>query len=287
MINHAPHSLLDLFAIAPVIQWFARKDGMTYPNEFYQLAFLSFMLVFPLVCPSPAQVVCPGTYGAHLQGIAVDESNAIYWSFTITLVKTDATGHLLATNSVPYHHGDLTFQAGRIYVAVNLGDFNLEAGHAKSWVYVYDAEKLTLISKHSVPEVVHGAGGIGHHSGHFFVVGGLPKGHEENYVYEYDDSFRFLKKYVIKSGYTNMGIQTACFSQGYWWFGCYGNTLLKTDGSFQLLGKYDFDCALGIAGLADGRFLIGRSLLKENLHGGQVLSAKMDRAKGLVIVTEP
>ena len=39
------------------------------------------------------QVVCSGTYGGHLQGITTDNTN-IYWSFTTSLVKTDAKVHI-------------------------------------------------------------------------------------------------------------------------------------------------------------------------------------------------
>ena len=107
-------------------------------------------------------------------------------------------------------------------MAVNFGEFNKEAGRADSWVYVYDAGGLDLIEKHAVPEVVHGAGGIDCHDGTFYVVGGLPEGHDANYVYEYDRDFRFVGRHVIESGYTFMGIQTACHADGCWWFGCYG-----------------------------------------------------------------
>ncbi len=33
----------------------------------------------------------------------------------------------------------------------------------------------------------------------FYVVGGLPDGVEENYVYEYDAEFQFVKKHIISS----------------------------------------------------------------------------------------
>ncbi len=234
------------------------------------------------------EVLCSGTYGGHLQGITADKGKAIYWSFTVALVKTGAEGNLLAKVSVPNHHCDLTFHDVKVYVALNPGQFNKEAGHATSSIYDNAAKKLKLVSKHSIPEVVHGAGGIDYHEGHFFVVGGLPKGHKANYVYEYDRDFKFLKKHTVKSGYTPMGIQTACFSQGYWWFGCYGKTptLLKTDASFRLLGRYDFDCALGISRFPDNTFLIGRSLRGPGgrRQRGKALSAKMDRDKGLLIV---
>ena len=252
---------------------------------------LSRISLFTVICIlllsniCKGQVVCPGAYGGHLQGITTDKTNAIYWSFTTHLVKTDLKGELLVKIVVPTHHGDLTFHDEKIYVAVNLGKFNKEAGDAKSWIYVYDSKKLDLISKHNIPEVVHGAGGMDYHKNHFFVVGGLPKGYKENYVYEYDKEFIFIKKHTIKSGYTLMGIQTACYAQGCWWFGCYGKPaeLLKTDDSFRFLGKHNVDCALGIAGFSADTLLIGRQVGGER-HRGQILSAKRDQAKGFVIV---
>jgi hypothetical protein len=79
----------------------------------------------------------------------------------------------------------------------------------------------------------------------------LPDGVEENYVYEYDGEFKFVKKHVIQSGHTHLGIQTATFAHDRWWFGCYGDPkiLLVTDADFQMKGRYEFDCSLGIEGL--------------------------------------
>src|ERR1017187_4275277 len=128
---------------------------------------------------------CEGVYPGHLQGICTDERDAIYWSWTDTLVKTDGRGHVLKQVKVAKHHGDLCFHDGKVYVAVNLGQFNLPAGHADSWVFVYDADTLAELGRHRVPEVMHGAGGIGYHEGRFIVIGGLPVGVKENYLYEY------------------------------------------------------------------------------------------------------
>lgn len=203
-----------------------------------------------------AHVTCEGTYPHHLQGICVDDK-AIYWSFTTTLVKTDLDGKLLKKVPVASHHGDLCHRDGKLYVAVNLGKFNDPKGNADSWVYVYDANTLKETSRHAVQEAFHGAGGIGIRNDHFFVVGGLPDGVQENYVYEYDGQFRFVKKHVIKSGHTLLGIQTATFAHDRWWFGCYGapQILLVTDADFQMKGRYEFNCSLGIEGLPDGRLL--------------------------------
>lgn len=201
-------------------------------------------------------VTCEGTYQHHLQGICADQK-AIYWSFTTTLVKTDLDGKLLKKVPVANHHGDLCCHDGKLFVAVNLGKFNDPNGNADSWVYVYDAATLKELARHEVQEVFHGAGGIGIRNGHFFVVGGLPDGFAENYVYEYDAQFKFQKKHIIKCGHTHLGIQTATFANDRWWFGCYGDPriLLVTDADFNMQGRYEYDCSLGIVGLADGRFL--------------------------------
>lgn len=229
---------------------------------------------------------CEGTYPRHLQGICLDGKGAIYWSFTDALVKTDAAGRLLKQTAVANHHGDLCYHEGKLYVAVNLGKFNEPPGKADSWVYVYDAENLGELARHPVPEAVHGVGGIGWHAGHFMVVGGLPPGADQNYVYEYDPNFRFIRTHVIQSGYTLMGIQTAKFINGYWWFGCYGNPriLLKTDESFRLVGRYEFDCSLGLAGLPNGRLLVARGANDaRKTYAGRVVLARADQAKGLVL----
>ena len=228
---------------------------------------------------------CEGSYPMHLQGVCTDEREAIYWSWTDALVKTDLRGRVLRQVKVANHHGDLCFVEGRLYVAVNLGKFNEPAGSADSWVYVYDAGTLTEIARHKVPELVHGAGGIAYHEGKFIVVGGLPQGAGENYLYEYDAAFAFQKRRVLASGYTLMGIQTATFAEGSWWFGCYGNPrrLLRADRSFQLTGNWEFDASLGIVGLGDGRFLIGQNTRTKDVgHQGRVAGARADATKGLV-----
>ncbi|MCH7689031.1 MAG: hypothetical protein IH899_20540 [Planctomycetes bacterium] len=80
-----------------------------------------------------------------------------------------------------------------------------------------------------------------------------------------------------------MGIQTAAFANHHWWFGCYGNKLLKTDKSFKLVGKYDFNCGVGIVGISGGKFLIGRGGGTGEQRMGRALVAGADDEKGLVI----
>ena len=227
-------------------------------------------------------VHCAGMYRHHLQGICTNEKNSVYWSFTTTLVKTDSTGKVLKKVPVANHHGDLCHYDGKLYVAVNLGRFNDPKGNADSWVYVYDARDLSFVAKHKTPEVFHGAGGMAYHDKKFIVVGGLPDGVQENYAYEYDRNFKFTKKHVIKSGHTQLGIQTAAFADGHWWFGCYGKKLIKTDASFKMVGKYDFDCGLGIIGVSPNRFLIARGGGTGEKRTGRTLIGIAEEKKGLV-----
>jgi hypothetical protein len=235
-------------------------------------------------------VQCEGTYPHHLQGVCTNEKDAIYWSFTTALIKTGTNGKVLTKVPVANHHGDLCHVDGKVYVAVNLGKFNDPEGNADSWVYVYDADDLSLLQKHETQEVFHGAGGIAARGRHFFVVGGLPDAVDENYVYQYDDEFRFVKKHVVESGHTHLGIQTAAFANGQWWFGCYGDPkiLLVTDADFGMKGRYEFDCSLGIVGLPDGRFLSasGRCEKGEGCTGWTRLAEADDR-HGLKAIDKP
>lgn len=224
--------------------------------------------------PTPRLLVeCEGVYPKHLQGVCTDYQGHIYWSFTDVLVKTDPNGRLLVRASAPVHQGDLCHVGGRLYVAVNLGRFNGAPGQANSWIHAYDDRSLALVARYPVPEVVHGAGGISHHNGHFFVVGGLPAGVPENYVYEYDRRFRLVRRHILASGHTKMGIQTIAWAHGSWWMGCYGSppVLLRADEGFDLTGRWYYDAAMGIEQGPDGRFLMGRDIVRPGLgHVGQI-----------------
>jgi hypothetical protein len=229
---------------------------------------------------------CEGSYPRHLQGICTNDRDAIYWCWTDALVKSDSQGRILKQVPVANHHGDLCYHAGRVYVATNLGKFNRPASEADSWVYVYDGDTLTELAKHPVPELAHGAGGMAYHDGKFILVGGLPPGVNENYAYEYDASFQFVKRHVIASGYTLMGIQTVAQADGAWWFGCYGKpaVLLRADDKFQFTGKWEFNASVGIAPISGGRFLIAQNTpVKGKGHAAKVFIAKPDPKAGMVI----
>ncbi|REJ98476.1 MAG: SGNH/GDSL hydrolase family protein [Planctomycetota bacterium] len=236
-----------------------------------------------------ASVDCEGAYPKHLQGVCTNDCDAVYWSFTDVLVKTDAAGRVLKKVPVADHHGDLCFHDGRIYVAVNLGQFNQPAGKADSWVYIYDAETLRELARHEATEVVHGAGGIACDGEKFLVVGGLPEGIEENYLYEYDLELSFQERHILNSGYTRLGIQTAAYHDGTWWFGCYGTPkiLLKADSELQFTARYEFDCSLGITGLPDGRILTASGQCRgDEGCTGSIHEARASEEAGLIIQPE-
>jgi len=233
-------------------------------------------------------IVCEGVYPRHLQGVCTDEPRAIYWSWTEALVKTDWQGRILKQVPVASHHGDLCFHDGKVFVAVNLGEFNLPAGKEDSWVYVYDGETLAELARRPVREVAHGAGGMAYRDGRFIIVGGLPKDVDENYLYEYDEQFAFRKRHVLASGYTKMGIQTVAWANGSWWFGCYGDppVLLRADAEFRFTGKWVCGAALGIAGLKDGNLLVARNTKVPGVgHFGRLIVVREDEKKGLAPIT--
>ena len=214
----------------------------------------------PLLGSRPASLF--GYYSGHLQGFCTDGRGSIYWSMTTTLVKTDATGTVANSISVPNHHGDPCYLDGKIYVAVNLGLFNDAQQRANSWIYVYDAETLALISKHMVSEIIYGAGGITYCDGKFLVVGGLPVGFNENYLYEYDRDLKLIREIRLQSGYTFLGIQTAAYNADHWWFGCYGypEMMLKVSKDFRTIQKFSFDCSLGIEAVDENIFLVAQGV---------------------------
>ncbi len=229
-------------------------------------------------------VTCPGYYPHHLQGVCLDEE-AIFWSFTTRMVKTDRAGKRITEVPAANHHGDLCHHDGKIYVAVNLGKFNDPGGKADSWVYVYSARDLTLLSRHPVPELIYGAGGIAYHAGKFLVVGGLSPGSTANRVYLYDPAFKLDREISLPGGYTLMGIQTATFADDHWWFGCYGEPkiLLKANEALNRVEHFQFDASLGIVPTGMGRLLVARGThSRERGHTGRLVPASTDSRSGLV-----
>jgi hypothetical protein len=134
------------------------------------------------------------------------------------------------------------------------------------------------VKKYPIPEVIHGSGGLAIHNKKIMVVGGLPDNgkYNENFVYEYNLKFELIKIHKLKSGYTQLGIQTATFFNDCWYFGCYGSSskslspvVLKAqliNGSLKLKNIYQNDFSLGIVGLYNNRWLVSGRLFDFSAH---------------------
>lgn len=218
----------------------AATTGSVWPVSAVSLAEL----------PIGSVITCEGSYKDHVQGMASD-GEAIYWSFASTLVKTDFDGKILKSVPVPYHCGDPCLADGRLYVPYGGGSWNREIGNAQShnFIRVYSSD-LELIREYRVPEVVYGAGCVEFHNGSFFIGGGLPDGKTENYIYEYDKNFRFMKRHVIPVA-SSLGIQTIKYAAGSFWLGCYGkpNFCIRTDEQFRIQNRYEYATTVGVINL--------------------------------------
>jgi len=231
----------------------------------------------------PEKITYASDYGGHLQGITTDYDDFIFWSHTTQIVKTDLKGAILRIIDVPTHHGDLAFYRNKLYVAVNLGKFNEEPGLADSWIYIYKADDLSFIRKVPIPEVVHGAGGIAIHNNQAMVVGGLPNlsSYMKNIVYQYDLEFNLKRIHYLETGYTRLGIQTAAWFNGFWYFGCYesvqnpeGKVLkvsMSENGRLILADTFDMNMSHGIIGLEKDKFLCSNKSMN---HMAMVVTLK-------------
>ena len=88
---------------------------------------------------------------------------------------------------------------------------------------------------------------------------------------------------------TGVGIQTAAYHDGAWWFGCYGSPpiLLKTDTKFRLLGRYEFDCSIGIVGVARDRLLVAKGpRTSKGRCLGSLHLAQPDAKTGLMVLPD-
>lgn len=257
--------------------------------------FLPLLLCFAagvLRADTPAwqEAACEGAYPRHVQGVCSNGRDALYWSWTDALVKTDLTGKVLRRVPADNHQGDLCHHAGKIYVAVNLGKFNRPAGEADSWVYIYDAATLQEERRVAVPELVHGAGGMACDGRRFLIVGGLPDDVNENYLYEYDLDLKFQRRHVLASGHTHLGIQTAEFDGQSWWFGCYGTPklLLRADAELKLSGRWEFDASVGLIHLGADRFLVAVNRAEKGVgNTARLRFARADARTGLAFESTP
>ena len=180
------------------------------------------------------------------------------------LVKTDWQGREVLAVPVKYHHGDLTYKAGKIYVAVNYGRFNDPAGKSDNHVLIYDASDLKLTATYPVPEVKHGAGAIAAFDKGFMLTGGLPndaKNYPGNLLYEYDENFQFIRQRQA-APWTLSGVQTILKVANGWLLGCHVKKLLFYDENFKPISADTLDVTHGIMQHpASGKLFYAQSVL--------------------------
>ncbi|MFO0821398.1 MAG: hypothetical protein U1A77_25875 [Pirellulales bacterium] len=98
---------------------------------------------------------------------------------------------------------------------------------------------------------------------------------------------QLVRKHVLESGFTLMGIQTAAYADEHWWFGCYGEPqiLLKADSALKQVERFEFDCSLGIVPIGKGKFLVARgACAKDKGCSGRLVLAEEDAKRGLAVV---
>lgn len=167
-------------------------------------------------------IVCEGVYPYHLQGVATDGTN-VFWSFTTVLAKTDLSGRLLAKSEIESGHmGDVCWKDGAVYVGMNFGK-GADGARRGDAVWVYNAAMLERTAVHSTPEPAWCNNGVEWFGGSFWIITSAPRHSECNYLYEYTPDFRYKNCILVKSGWTNLGVQTVCRVGDALYLGCYGS----------------------------------------------------------------
>ena len=172
---------------------------------------------------TPSEVICAGDYPWHLQGVATDGNN-LFWSFTTVLVKTDFGGKVLGKAEIARsegHMGDLCCRDGTVFLGMNReGEGGVRRGDE---VWAFNAATLACVKKYPTPEAVWCNNGIEWCEGSFWVISSAPKRSEYNYLFEYSPAFKFRTCRLVKSGWTNLGVQTILRFGDELLLGCYGS----------------------------------------------------------------
>lgn len=248
----------------------------------------------------PKPIVCEGEYPYHLQGVATDGTN-VYWTFTTVLAKTDWSGKLIGKTSIEKGHmGDLCFRDGKLYVGMNHG----RKGGARvgDEVWIYDAQTLELKEKHSTPEPAWCNNGLDWYGGSFWIITSAPRHSQYNFLYEYTPDFKYRTCILVKSGWTNLGVQTICRKGDVILLGCYGgddpeqphkSCTVAIDGKrllaaahgrqnkpVPILWRKDVNTAEGLL-VRDGKIWEAHSILLSAKNGKKIWTAQLFQSQGL------
>ena len=247
-------------------------------------------------------VVCEGSYPYHLQGVATD-GESVYWTFTTVLVKTGWNGKVLAKSEIQNGHmGDLCCRNGKVFIGMNHG--RRAGARVGDEVWEYDAKTLELVKKHPTPEPPWCNNGIEWYGGCFWVVTSAPNLSDYNYLYVYTPDFRFRTCVLVKSGWTNLGVQTICRKDDMIMLGCYGSNgpeqphkacTVAIDGRKLLAAAHihegksspveiswrkDVNTSEGLL-VRDGEIWEAHSVLLSKKDGKRIWTAKMFKSPGL------
>ena len=211
-------------------------------------------------------IKCDGSWSGHLQGVAFDGKDKLYWVFNRHLVQTETNGKLINATMLKKeagklnHGGSPCYANGKIYVPYCGSSFNKELNGNPSYnfIQVYDEKDLSLLKSYSIPDLVYGAGAITFADGNFFVAGGRPANMPGNTVYEYSPEFKLLKKHPLEFN-SHLGIQSMTFDGENFWFGCYSvrsGAAFRTGRDFKVNGYYDFHGAYGMIPLNERKMVL-------------------------------
>ena len=235
---------------------------------------------------------CEGDWSGHLQGVAFNGKDKLYWVFNNHLVQTDLKGKLLNATMLrrepggANHGGSPCCVNGFIYVPYCGSGFNAELNGKPScnFIQVYNEKELSLVNSYSIPEVVYGAGAIVFARGSFFVAGGRPSNMPGNTLYEYSPEFKLLKKHELEFN-SRLGIQSMAFDGKNFWFGCYNvlrGLTIRTGSDFKVNGYYNFSGAYGMVPLG-GRKMVLASLDPDKKSGGKAAVIDIGKMEKAVI----
>lgn len=210
------------------------------------LLFLAVLIFTPTAALRAETVRCGADARWHVQGADCD-GDAIYWSFTTILYKTDLYGNVRAKAMVASHHGDCCVHDAKLYVSVGL-----TTDHGKeSFIYVYDTANLEFLERIPLPDAPDGPDGIAFCDGFFFVAAGKPKDDPagSNKILRYTPDFQRLETFDIPMD-TYFGVQAMTFAHGSFWLGIYGRATkagtIQTDEKFNVIAEHSLDSSVGV-----------------------------------------
>ena len=232
----------------------------------FKLAFISvvlFLLTGSVFCAEVKEIRCDRDFKYHLQGFDAD-NDAIYWSFTDTLCKTDKSGRTLQCIDVPSHHGDCCIHDGKLYISVDREFAGSKT--EKFFVYVYQCSDLSFIER--IPMKTNfGIDGIVFVNGFFYIAEGKPKDDSRAYniLYKYSPDLKKNLETFYVPGKTTYGVQAMTFSGNCFWLGTYGLGTILTDRQFNVIETNLPDGSVGIYPLpasakGETRLMIARHL---------------------------